>query len=142
MAGLASVVDAAIVLGGPVDQSFRMENAKSLPYGMAGIIGNDMHFDYERSVEDFVAGMAQFSRRALLARPENAPMLIINGADDYFVPLADTLVFAGRKKTDVHVLGDCGHCALLSGNGGKARMQDVVSLVTAWLPGKIGSTSD
>jgi esterase FrsA len=139
MAGLTSVVDAAIVLGGPVDRSFTMENAGNLPYGMPGIIGNDMHYDHEPSLEEFVAGMAQFSRQALLAQPENAPMLIINGANDYFVPLADTLVFAGRAKTDVHVLGDCGHCALLSGDGGRARMQDVINLVTAWLPEEIGS---
>lgn len=47
MAGLAKVVDAALVLGGPVDQSFSMENARNLPYGMAGIIGNDMHRAHE-----------------------------------------------------------------------------------------------
>jgi esterase FrsA len=116
-----------------------MENAGNLPYGMPGIIGNDMHYDREPSLEEFVVGMAQFSRQALLAQPENAPMLIINGANDYFVPLADTLVFAGRAQTDVHVLGDCGHCALLSGDGGRARMQDVINLVTAWLPEEIGS---
>lgn len=138
MAGLSKLVDAALVLGGPLDQAFTMENAKNLPYGMAGIIGNDMHYDRQPSLEDFVAGMQQFSRRTLLNQTDNAPMLIMNGADDYFVPLSDTLAFAGRAGTDVHVLGDCGHCALLSGNGGKSRLPDVIALISAWLPEKIG----
>ena len=42
MTGLSSAVDAAIVLGGPVDKAWGKENAQSLPYGMPGIIGNDM----------------------------------------------------------------------------------------------------
>lgn len=140
MAGLSNMVDAALVLGGPVDQAFGMENAKNLPYGMAGIIANDMHYDREPSLQDFVAAMQQFSRRALLDQSDNSPMLIINGANDYFVPTADTLVFAGRAKTDVHVLGDTGHCAVLGGPGGKSRIADVVQLISAWLPAQIGSS--
>ena len=138
MAGLAGMVDAAIVLGGPVDQSFSSENATNLPYGMAGIIGNDMFYDRELPLEEFVAGMQQFSRRHLLDQSDNAPMLIINGANDYFVPIADTLVFAGRKATDVHVLGDTGHCAVLGGPGGRSRLTDVVELIVDWLPQKVG----
>jgi len=138
MAGLTKMVDAALVLGGPIDQAFTMENAKNLPYGMAGIIGNDMHYANEPPLAEFVANMQQFSRRSLLDQTDNAPMLIMNGADDYFVPLSDTLVFAGRAGTDVHVLGDSGHCALLSGNGGKSRLPDVVGLISVWLPEKIG----
>jgi esterase FrsA len=141
MAGLSKMVDAALVLGGPVDRSFTMENAKNLPYGMAGIIGNDMHYDSEPPLATFVAGMQQFSRRSLLDQTDNVPMLIMNGANDYFVPLSDTLVFAGRARTDVHVLGDSGHCALLSGNGGKSRLPDVIDLISDWLPKKIGTTN-
>ena len=39
-------------------------------------------------------------------------MLVINGADDYFVPQADTLVFEGRSETEVHLIPDTGHCAM------------------------------
>jgi esterase FrsA len=141
MAGLTKIVDAAIVLGGPLDQAFTLENAKTLPYGMAGIVGNDMHYDHEPSLDEFVAAIQQFSRRSLLDQTDNAAMLIINGANDYFVPLADTLAFAGRARTDVHVLGDSGHCALLGGNGGKSRLTDVIELITDWLPQKIGSVA-
>jgi esterase FrsA len=65
-------------------------------------------------------------------------MLIMNGADDYFVPRSETLVFTGRAKTDVHMLGECRHCAVLSGNGGKSRLPDVIELIADWLPNKIG----
>jgi esterase FrsA len=49
MTGLSGAVDAAIVLGGPVDKAWGKENAQNLPFGMPGIIGNDMGFDKEPS---------------------------------------------------------------------------------------------
>ena len=142
MAGLSGIVDAAVVNGGPIEKSFTLENAKALPYGMRGIIGNDMHYTSEPSVEEYNDGWQQFNLRDLLDRTDNTAMLVINGQNDYFVPLADTLVFASRARTDVHVLGDTGHCALLAGKpGGTARTSEVVDLVTAWLPGKLASAT-
>ncbi|MTD17488.1 alpha/beta hydrolase [Nakamurella sp. YIM 132087] len=40
--GLQGVVDAAVVLGGPVQSGFHPENIRRLPYGMADIVGNAM----------------------------------------------------------------------------------------------------
>jgi esterase FrsA len=135
MTGLSGAVDAAIVLGGPVDKAWGKENAQNLPFGMPGIIGNDMSFDKEPSFEDFLASVQQFSRRSLLDRTDNSPMLVINGADDYFVPQADTLVFKGRPKTEVYLLPDIGHCAVL---GGVSKLPEVIDLVSQWLPQQIG----
>jgi esterase FrsA len=42
-------------------------------------------------------------------------MLVINGANDYFVPQADTLVFQRRRDTEVHLIPDIGHCGVLGG---------------------------
>ena len=39
-------------------------------------------------------------------------MLVINGADDYFVPQSNTLVFEGRPNTEVHLIEGTGHCAM------------------------------
>jgi hypothetical protein len=50
-------------------------------------------------------------------------MLVINGANDYFVPQADTLVFKGRPKTEVRLLPDIGHCAVL---GGVSKLPEVI----------------
>src|SRR3984885_14482636 len=63
MTGLSGAVDAAIVLGGPVDKAWGKENAQNLPFGMPGIIGNDMGFDKEPSLPEFMAAVQQFSRR-------------------------------------------------------------------------------
>jgi esterase FrsA len=82
-----------------------------------------------------MAAVQQFSRRPLLDQTKNAPMLVINGANDYFVPQADTLVFKGRPKTEVHLLPDIGHCAVL---GGVSKLPEVIDLVTQWLPKQIG----
>jgi pimeloyl-ACP methyl ester carboxylesterase len=66
------------------------------------------------------------SRRELLQHDANAPMLVINGADDYFVPQTDTTVFADRRDTQVRLLEHCGHCAT-------ARMPEVLAMATEWL---------
>jgi len=48
----------------------------------------------------------------LLDRTDNAPMLVINGANDLLVPQADAFIVEGRAKTEVHMLPDTGHCAV------------------------------
>jgi esterase FrsA len=135
MTGLSGAVDAAIVLGGPVDKAWGKENAENLPFGMPGIIGNDMGFDKEPNSADFIGAVQQFSRRSLLDRADNSPMLVINGANDYFVPQADTLVFQGRRNTEVHLIPGIGHCGVL---GGPSKMPEVLDLVVAWLPKQAG----
>lgn len=130
MTGLLGEVDASIVLGGPVDKSFEREVLDKLPYGMPGIIGNDIGFAHEPSAAEFATETAKLSRRKLLDRSDNAPMLVINGADDYFIPQADTLVFRGRPKTEVHLLAGTGHCAF-------SKLPEVMSLVMSWLPNQI-----
>ena len=131
MTGLMGAVDASVVLGGPIDGAFARDILEALPYGMPDIIGNDMGFENKPSVADFVGAAAKFSRRGLLGRIDNAPMLVINGADDYFVPQSDTRVFEGRPKTDVHLIPGTGHCAF-------TKLPDVLSLIFRWLPTQIG----
>lgn len=126
MSGLAGLVDAAVDLGGPVVDTFSPEHVKNLPFGMRDIVGNAMHFDAPPTVDQFVDGLAQLSRKDLFARQTNAPMLVVNGADDYFVTQSDTLVFEGRPNTDVHLLPGTGHCAM-------SKAQEVVPLIISWL---------
>jgi esterase FrsA len=94
-----------------------------------------MWFDHEPPFADFLASVQQFSRRSLLDRADNSPMLVINGANDYFVPQADTLVFQGRRNTEVHLIPDIGHCAVL---GGPSKMGEVIDMVVSWLPKQAG----
>lgn len=75
----------------------------------------------------------KLSRRELLVTTVNAPMLVINGADDYFVPQADTLIFEGRPSTEVHLVPGAGHCAF-------SKLPDVMALVFRWLTPLVVST--
>jgi esterase FrsA len=77
-----------------------------------------------------VNAAAKLSRRALLEQPDNAPRLIINGENDYFVPQSDTRIFEGRPKTEVRLIAEAGHCA-------RSKLQDVMSMVFRWLPEQI-----
>src|ERR1700677_1794500 len=132
MTGLVGAVDAAVVLGGPIDRAFAKEALEKLPYGMADIVSNAMGFDHQPTMQEFVSAAGKLSRRALLEQTGNAPMLVINGENDYFVPQSDTLVFDGRLRTVAHLIPDAGHCA-------RSKLPDVMSLVFRWLPEQIGA---
>jgi len=123
--GLAGEVDAAIVLGGPVEDAFS-QDASMLQFGMDGIVGNALGFDHRPSTEQLVATIDTFSLRPLLDQDINAPMLVLNGADDVHVPQHDTLVFQGRRNTEVHLMPDTGHCAT-------SKLPEAVGLMFSWL---------
>ena len=127
MTGLSGAVDAAVVLGGPVDKAWTRSNLETLPYGMPGIIGNDMDFDHELTLDEFTTAVGAFSRRTLLDRNNNSPRLVINGTEDVFIPKEDTLIFEGRKNTEVHLLPGTGHCA-------SSKFPEVIDIICGWLP--------
>jgi len=126
MTGLSGAVDAAINLGGPLDAAFRESNLRSLPYGMADILGNAFGFDHAPDFEAFSRACVGVSRASHLQMHSNSPMLVINGADDYFVPQADTLIFNGRAHTEVHLLPGTGHCAI-------SKLKEVMPIMINWL---------
>jgi esterase FrsA len=121
---LAGEVDAAVVLGGPIEAAFAGEGPSR--FGMHGIVGNALGFDEPPSREELSARFAEFSLRPLLDQDINAPMLVVNGADDVHVPQHDTLVFQGRRDTLVELLPDTGHCAV-------SKLPEVLSTITDWL---------
>ena len=131
MTGLSSAVDAAVVLGGPGDGTFSSENVEKLPYGMIDILGNAFGYEEPSSAEVFRESFAQLSRVPLLKTTSNAPVLVMNGADDYFVPQSDTLVFKGRPNTEVHFLPGTGHCAM-------SKLSTVMPEMFAWLRAQFG----
>ncbi|SPM33115.1 Esterase FrsA [Mycobacterium rhizamassiliense] len=132
MSGLAGIVDAAVDLGGPVNEAFGAQNLTRLPYGMHDILGNAMHWDHSPTLDELSAGMGQLIWTELLAQQTNSPMLVVNGADDYFVPQSDTLVFEGRPKTEVRMIEGTGHCAM-------SKAPEVVPTIIAWLRGQFSS---
>lgn len=122
--GLAGDVDAAVVLGGPVEETFTAGGLGR--FGMAGIVGNALGFDQQPGDDEMAERLASFSLRSLLDENRNAPMLVINGADDVHVPQHDTLVFEGRRDTVVHLLPNTGHCAV-------SKLAEVVPLIVVWI---------
>jgi esterase FrsA len=122
--GLAGEVDAAVVLGGPVEAAFTGEGPTH--FGMAGIVGNALGFDRPPTPEELAEHMTEISLRPLLDQDSNAPMLVINGADDVHVPQHDTLVFQGRRDTVVELLPGTGHCAT-------SELPQVFSNIIGWL---------
>jgi esterase FrsA len=130
MSGLSGVVNAAVDLGGPVVGAFEAENVQKLPYGMHDILGNAMHWDHSPTLEELSAGLEKLNRQALFAQQRNSAMLVVNGADDYFIPQSDTLVFRGRPNTEVHLVEGTGHCAM-------SKAPEVVPQIIAWLAAQV-----
>ena len=126
MSGLAGIVDAAVDLGGPVVESFRPDHVENLPYGMHDILGNAMRWDHSPTLEELSAGLEQLNRHNLLDQRSNSAMLVVNGADDYFIPQSDTLVFEGRPNTEVHLIEGTGHVAM-------SKAAEVVPKIITWL---------
>jgi esterase FrsA len=85
----------------------------------------------EPSLQELLDGSARLSRRSLLELSKNAPMFIFNGADDAFVPQADTLIFEGRPNTEAHLLPGAGHCCVSKAN-------ETMQTINDWLKGMGG----
>ena len=130
MSGLSGIVDAAVDLGGPVVGAFGAENVQKLPYGMHDILGNAMHWDHSPTLDELRAGLGQLNRQQPLAQRRNSAMLVVNGADDYFVPRSDTLAFQGRPQTEVHLIEGTGHCAM-------SKASEVVPQIIRWLGAQV-----
>jgi esterase FrsA len=122
--GLAGQVDAAIVLGGPVEAAFAAD--REWQFGMRDIVGNALGFDRPPTAAEIGELMGRLTLRPLLEQDTNAPMLVINGAQDVHVPQHDTLVFQGRRETEAQLLADTGHCAT-------SQLADVVPTMIGWL---------
>lgn len=122
--GLTGRADAAVVLGGPVEASFAPD--RDWRYGMFGIVANAMGFDAPPTPEVLRDRMAAMNLGSLLAGAAQSPMLVLNGADDVHIPPADTLVFEGRRDTEVHLIPDTGHCAI-------SKLPEALALIIPWV---------
>lgn len=91
-----------------------------------------MHRDHSPTLDELSAGMERLNRADLLAQQGNSSMLVINGADDYFIPQADTLDFRGRRGTEVYLIEGTGHVAM-------SKAPEVVPKIIAWVRGQMTS---
>jgi esterase FrsA len=75
-AGLTKVIDAAVVVGGPVSSTFIAANIDALLYGMRDIIGNAYGFTEVPSDRQLIEVTGKFMLDDLLAKDSNCPMLV------------------------------------------------------------------
>jgi esterase FrsA len=132
LTGLSGAVDAAIDLGGPVTGSFAAGNLDGLMFGMADIGANAYGFTSRPPAGQLVSAGRSFDRAALLEADGNAPMLVVNGADDVHVVRADTEVFRGRRDTEVWLVPGTGHVAA-------SKLPEVVPAMIEWLGKRLSS---
>ncbi|MFJ9352479.1 alpha/beta hydrolase [Streptomyces sp. NPDC101237] len=110
---LQGAVDAAVDIGGPTGAADVRTDPLSLPYGMAGIVGNAMGLDGLPSAQEASDLLDGYSlrRQGLLAAEGGAPLLAANGDRDQYVPLGDTTELAAREGSTVWIVRDATHCA-------------------------------
>jgi esterase FrsA len=124
--GLRADVDAAVVIGGPVHAAFTEDNVRALRHGMYDIVANALGFDSRPELANLMPRLRTFDLEPLLGTAGNAPMFVVNGDADPYVPVEDTLVFQGRRDTEIVLVEGGGHCAF-------DRFHEVMSAVLHWL---------
>ncbi|MEU8837434.1 alpha/beta hydrolase, partial [Streptomyces sp900116325] len=110
---LSGQVDAAVDLGGPTGASDQHIDVPHLPHGMAGIICNALHLDEMPDTATIDDLLARFSLRkqGLLDGPGGSPLLAVNGANDPYISIGDTIGLAGRPEVTAWVVQNATHCA-------------------------------
>ncbi|MBV8620844.1 MAG: alpha/beta hydrolase [Curvibacter sp.] len=107
-------VDAAVDLGGPT-VVFESGSAfmRSLPNGMPGIIANALGLPGMPDDAEMAALMQPFSLRhqGLLTGQGGAPMLVVNGEHDQYIPQEDSTLFACHARHRVWLMRGMSHCA-------------------------------
>ena len=62
------------------------------------------------------------------------PRMFLRAAEFLGTDVPDTLVFEGRRDTEVHLLPDTGHCAV-------SKSGETIPLMVGWLTGQLGTTA-
>ena len=111
---LQGEVDACVSIGGPA--GITMADGlflTSLPYGMSGILANAMGYGKMPLPDEAREHYARFSlqRQGLLDSPRLPPTLVVNGDQDPYVSLDDSLAFENIENADVWLVKGTGHCA-------------------------------
>jgi hypothetical protein len=107
---------AVMANGGPVDLAFDPSTVSRWPNGMVGIMGNSLHrdapFPDPAATADGLHGF-RLSAQGLLGNwgPNPTPLLVVNVADDPYVPPSDITMFQDRPNAVVRLEPGATHCA-------------------------------
>ena len=124
--GLAGEVEAAIVLGGPVEAAFNRD-ASLLQFGMDGIVGYAWGSISAPAPRNWPRPSGAFSLRPRLDQDINAPMPVRSTAPTtYTSPSTTRWCSKARRDTEVHLIPDTGHCAT-------TKFPEAIGLMFSWL---------
>jgi esterase FrsA len=123
-------IDFAVDVGGPVGaQHPAPRRPLALPNGMTGIVAHALRLDglpAPDEVPELLDGFSLAGQGLLGPDRRPAPLLVLNGTDDVYVPTADSTVFEQYPQAEVHLFPGAGHCAA-------ERITDVVGRAIAWI---------
>lgn len=122
--GLTGIVDGSVNFGGPVEAAF--VPGKPWAEGSIGIIGNLLGFDHDADLTELGVALEPLSLRPLLDKDANTTMFVVNGDNDALVPMHDTVVFEGRRDTQVVIIPGTGHCAT-------SKFDEATQLINDWI---------
>jgi len=128
---LLDAVDAVVDLGGPIFETSR-DFVVGLPNGMDGILANALRLSSMPSPGDYGALIRPFSLRdqGLLGRDTCAPMLVINGEHDQYIPQEDSTQLARYPANRVWLMRGMTHCAAEG-------LPRIVPSIVTWLRWKL-----
>lgn len=122
-------VDAAVNFGGPIGVN-GMDSTwiRSLPYGMPGIVANVMRYAAyaDEAWADSILRDFGMASQGLLNTDDCAPILVVNGSADPYVPVCDVDIFRRYPSADVWLLRGLSHCAA-------ERIHWVIPGIITWL---------
>jgi len=109
-------VDFAIDLGGPVGAADRgSDELLALPNGMPGIVAHALWLDELPTADELPRLLDPFSLADELAVPDRqleAPLLVVNGTKDQYIPRDDIEVFRQYGDATVWAVDGATHCAV------------------------------
>ncbi|SDQ13316.1 esterase FrsA [Curtobacterium sp. UNCCL20] len=107
-------VDAAVSIGGMIDDALQEPNVRALRFGMKGIWGNSLRPEAPLDDETLVKEMAKFSLRSqglLEDGARSAPLLFINGDRDQHSTPTDVDPLRSIPGATVRLIPEATHCA-------------------------------
>jgi esterase FrsA len=134
---MAHLVDAAVAVGAPMNDAFlnkKIEDGTILQpkLGMRGIL--PYAFKLDGVVPDAVLlnKLKAFSleQLGLMKNIQTAPLILINGDNDPYIPKSDVTKFEGIANIETKIIPNSGHCA-------STKIGEVMPWVIGWLKEKL-----
>jgi len=123
-------IDFALAVGAPLNKAYQKHDNSLLrsDLGMNGVFSVALGMDDIASVDDLWDRIGIFALENLEAWDNvvSAPLFLVNGSDDPYVPNEDITHFDSVNNIQTWLLDNAGHCAA-------RRAKEVVPVVVEWL---------